>query len=695
MTNITSTGWFGYVRQRGCTASFYGVNETCAVVSGQPGELTKTFTITGLSDIQVHWDLSVSARTCYVFYQYNTDAAPIKIAKHWNYGPYFDRFSLLPNPGTATTLNVTFRAGSGSDWAQCFMRNFFITSHSESPTNIPTATPTVTPTEIPTTNPTLNPTYNPTATPTVYPTLHPTLYPTANPSSHPTPMPTVDPDIIGYISSSASCHNLYDSHSVEYDLNLSQCTTLCDDSVDCKMFDYFEDFKAINDSRCYMFNDLCQVQFDPNYNSVIGYKQYQRECTNYPHDWVDNTLDSCIYYESHNWCSDGVALKDESYFDELIDIKYAFTAVDACCACGGGIIIFDKIGMRIDNDRIDYDNGVVCDFTHSDFTLQLVANYFQSQITLRSYDNLILYNLCDELLDTDCNHLIDTQFESPNYNHSLFICNTDDNVNDSQITFIFDILINEAQQTHETFINSLWFTLDTQYYSSFINIKFQNYTQCANRIVTADEDTFNETYRYGVNACYVLDTLSPTSDPTMIPSYQPTMNPSFDPTANPTNIPTINPTSVPTVNPTINPTFNPTNIPSYYPTINPTNIPSYNPTRNPSFDPTTSPTTTKPTVFPSILTSEVLITATTHIISQDQSESMVMNSTFISVTVSLIAVIIVLILIMLYRFIKSKQSIENPDIEIVEGPRNDDMNWTNQGNEMEQINANAPPISYM
>lgn len=66
-----------------------------------------------------------------------------------------------------------------------------------------------------------------------------------------------------------------------------------------------------------------------------------------------------------------------------------------------------------------------------------------------------------------------------------------------------------------------------------------------------------------------LNTLTPTSNPSINPTSNPSKNPSINPTSNPSKNPTSNPSKNPTVNPSLNPTM-------------PTFSPSVNPSRNPT-----------------------------------------------------------------------------------------------------------------
>eukprot|EP01083_Nonionella_stella_P223940 797555_1 len=98
-----------------------------------------------------------------------------------------------------------------------------------------------------------------------------------------------------------------------------------------------------------------------------------------------------------------------------------------------------------------------------------------------------------------------------------------------------------------------------------ITIKHAQYSQCIQQITTAE--TTNQTYRYGVHPCYVLDTIHPTVYPTMTPSASPSMDPSLHPTVYPSTYPTMNPSTYPSIDPSLHPTGYPSSFPLFDATI--------------------------------------------------------------------------------------------------------------------------------
>eukprot|EP01083_Nonionella_stella_P286515 975195_1 len=248
-------------------------------------------------------------------------------------------------------------------------------------------------------------TSDPTTEPTNFPSNHPTTAPTDVPTKFPTRSPTTSLHSMQYIDGNVSCTNLHENVGIEYDKGPSECTRWCDGRDDCEVFNYFEDFKQINDSRCYIFDGLCDISIDNERKSVIGYFEFDKKCVNYPSNWIDSTGDDCDYYYAYNWCKNQSLLRNENDFYDLMDYKHQLTAIDTCCECGGGIHIMDDVAFSIDN-WVSFEDDILCTWEHSDF---------KPQSSFRSWNNLILYDLCDELEDVNCNMLIDTQFNENDY----------------------------------------------------------------------------------------------------------------------------------------------------------------------------------------------------------------------------------------------------------------------------------------
>eukprot|EP01084_Bolivina_argentea_P096556 173586_1 len=305
------------------------------------------------------------------------------------------------------------------------------------------------------------------------------------------------------------CSNLEQHIEMNYYISLSECINHCKIDNNCTMINYFKYFKTTTDSRCYMFDKLCDINLYTN-NSVVVYKTFQSECNDYPNDWSDKINDQCSYYESLNWCKNGAPLSDIDVFNDLIDTKYGLTAIETCCVCGGGVKIIDNVVMS-------YDSDILCKWTESTVNVQS-----ETQGIIREWDNFMLYKLCEDVADVNCEYLINKQFISNEYEYVLYICESYNKIESENFEFIFEIVIDDTDFIHNTYINMIWFRLDALYYSSYINIYTMNYSKCI--IDLKHNNNINKTYHYGTYPCYILDTysLSSTSDPnipTIVSTY--------------------------------------------------------------------------------------------------------------------------------------------------------------------------------
>eukprot|EP01083_Nonionella_stella_P137189 417466_1 len=288
----------------------------------------------------------------------------------------------------------------------------------------------------------------------------------------------------------------------------------------CRMINFYYYFKSHNDSRCYIFDDICEVVSNDNHgmnHTTMYYKTYRDSCTDYPHDWVDKIGDNCDIYSTYNWCKGGVVLTNEKEFDALADKRYNLAALDACCECGGGIKIKNGVAFSVDqywNEPSD----ILCSFT--------LHSFEETRSSLRKWDNLVLYELCAYLSEVDCAFLVDSQFDSSDHPYSIHLCSGSEP--HTPFPFIIEFL------THDAYVNLLWFSLDASYYSTNINVIYSNYSQCVHHIL--HDNDINDT-SHGIHPCYTEDTVSPTVDPTVDPTTDPTSHPVNDPTVDPTTNP--------------------------------------------------------------------------------------------------------------------------------------------------------------
>eukprot|EP01083_Nonionella_stella_P071642 192575_1 len=185
------------------------------------------------------------------------------------------------------------------------------------------------------------------------------------------------------------------------------------------------------------------------------------------------------------------------------------------------------------------------------------------------------------------------------YNYNLHVCDVDvmSVMNESSNAFIFEVVLDELNNEHHSYITSIWYSVELTRYSADVAVTHANYSQCVHDIMSSQMN--NETLHHGLHFCSILDTNAPTMIPTLAPSYIPSRNPTIIPTKNPTLIPSHNPTLIPSYIPSRNPTIIPTKNPTLIPSHNPTLIPSYNPSFVPSYNPTLR-TTGNPTFIESM-----------------------------------------------------------------------------------------------
>eukprot|EP01083_Nonionella_stella_P069708 186026_1 len=310
----------------------------------------------------------------------------------------------------------------------------------------------------------------------------------------------------------ALCDNLDAKFEIMYDVtSVSECVEYCHENADsCTMINYFNYFKGDDDARCYLFRAICDIKMDNNANrSVIGYRVFDSECLDYPVDWSDSVGDSCTYYKTSNWCDTRSLSHDENAFYSLIDSKYGLSAIESCCECDGGINIVDNVAFSHDyiwTTSEDY----ICDFTARDMV----------QSVYRTWDNLVLYHVCTNLMHVaSCAFLIDTEFVAKDDSaYTVFMCM---NVAPDYVVHTYDFILEFfeiEEERYGIYINTLWFHIDISYYSESVRLRVMNYTECESNILSM-HTIYNESQFKisGIHPCYLLDTYSPTTQPTNAP----------------------------------------------------------------------------------------------------------------------------------------------------------------------------------
>eukprot|EP01083_Nonionella_stella_P237813 833918_1 len=223
MDNAINTGWIFSTRSSGTYKSptnspFCPNDSNCTLLHGAYSRMNKTFPIINSLSLQIQVDIRVDAGGGLLEYMYNTHHEWYTLLYRCaicNGGFYLNASYMLAEPDDATDLTVRFT----TEWAvtaDLWIDNFYLRT---TPTDIPTKQPTTLPTSAPTTR----------------------LY------------------SIQYFGGNVSCSNLHENIGIQYDKQMTECLDWCSNRDDCKMFNYFEDFKQINDSRCYIFDKLCDI----------------------------------------------------------------------------------------------------------------------------------------------------------------------------------------------------------------------------------------------------------------------------------------------------------------------------------------------------------------------------------------------------------------------------------------------------
>eukprot|EP01083_Nonionella_stella_P276308 938785_1 len=444
------------------------------------------------------------------------------------------------------------------------------------------------------------------------------------------------------------CSYLAENIAVVYDLNYIECVYWqCFEEYgsSCKMVNYLAN---TNPTRCYLFDKQCVMQSSEDSGDAVTFaiEGDNHFCLDYPYQWADLWSDTCDQYENLlNLCTDGRKTDVETveYFkSQMYD---GFTALDVCCACGGGqhvvggvIITFDPLSKFNDGD-------VLCTTNYD--TIRTMHNE-------KHWDNVMLYRLCKLLYDTvwwmlsytlDCTMFLDSNIDD-SLTFSIFICDFDGYVeSDYDPYFLFGISMENSTST-STFINDLWFDIITYLLPS--EPVTVSYTECFSML-----SNINASNSFLAVPCdeYIA---SPTSSPTLRPTPIPTTtlkptNPTVDPTSA-TQPPTTGMPTAPTA-PTA-PTL-PTDDPTKHPTLRPTKMPTA---------PTLPTAPTQPTINPT--STQTMETTMDETVVMDQKSAVGVAKT--TLTVIFVGFLSTLFLIFLFSYLWKHKIKEQPvNVEMV------------------------------
>eukprot|EP01084_Bolivina_argentea_P207525 354058_1 len=323
----------------------------------------------------------------------------------------------------------------------------------------------------------------------------------------------------------AICNNLLSASKRINDISLTKCIEYCENLSleECKMINYFNFWKTDVDSRCYIFNELCSMSknLENSINSSqIWYKnQFTQEyCVDY-RNYLDNVGDSCNHYTDYQWCNNNQII-DSKNIEEFEQLKSEFSAIDACCDCGGGKLAVDSISISYINDINN--NLLECSFKEEQHNLAAFGltnirkwNNFAA-FDLSQYINQHLPSTTEEYFNSDL--LIYNEFKLDtilnNYS-SITMCDFQNYVYQNSINTTNDFFIMMTinyDNTFQLFLNSEFF--DFNQHILYQTVEVSHYKYCLQQIETYNK---NNAHINGILPCWNQYT-----HPTPLPTYQST-----------------------------------------------------------------------------------------------------------------------------------------------------------------------------
>eukprot|EP01084_Bolivina_argentea_P315289 546199_1 len=274
-------------------------------------------------------------------------------------------------------------------------------------------------------------------------------------------------------------------------ISLLTCIELCEKD-DCVMIQYYDKLQSDSDSRCYIFDDLCDLSQNVGKRVNSSHIYYKNQfstnyCVDY-RDWEDKYLDNCNAYVTHGLCLNG-KMTEKATVDRFEQAKWTDSnnALEACCACGGGISVFDNVAVTYINKNNFNDAPQECSFKDD----------INSTTSLAQWNNFALNQLMEGInypLNGDVfiyKHLSNIDSST---SYTLSICNFSSyNINATPHDIYTDFFIFAAIEYIEVeeyiyFVNSEYFNLDLNVMSSVLEVQYYGYQDCNNLILNASLD---------------------------------------------------------------------------------------------------------------------------------------------------------------------------------------------------------------
>ena len=312
-------------------------------------------------------------------------------------------------------------------------------------------------------------------------TQQPSMQPTMNPTKTLKPL-IRELDI--------ECTDLTSAYELLINIDYDGCQYECFNDDNCKMVNYFKYLKYNDDTRCYLYNNICNIKNSVNINqTILGYKSYDFNCQSHPNNWYDSVFDDCQFYSDHHWCNN--SQPSINYMDTILSYKddNDLTAIDVCCTCGGGSYYYNNIQLMY------FDKNIFNRYNN------IPINYGNSNKQIKSWNNLMLYDVLNHNNIGIFSNFSMLLFNSNDITSiNVYLCE----LNDTDTISQYFILIKQ----YNIYINKHWTSLSDSYAN---NIHTMPYSQCISQI------NFNNDMMgfYPLNALtFYQPTPSPTESPT-------------------------------------------------------------------------------------------------------------------------------------------------------------------------------------